>query len=78
MVNGYRAKDDSHLVDTRRVTFPDGRSAVGTATGVDAEGDLAVIAVDTAAMEAKWARLAKHNQIVSMVVLPLSTFRQPS
>jgi serine protease Do len=30
------------------VTFPDGRSAVGTATGVDAEGDLAVIAVDTA------------------------------
>jgi len=30
------------------VTFADGRSAVGTARGVDADGDLAVLAVDTA------------------------------
>jgi protein TonB len=33
---------------------------------------LAVIAVDTAAMATKWARLTKRNQIVSMVVLPFT------
>jgi protein TonB len=33
---------------------------------------LAIIAVDTAAMTAQWARLIKHNQIVSMVVLPFT------
>ena len=33
---------------------------------------LAIIAVDTVAMTAQWARLIKHNQIVSMVVLPFT------
>ena len=33
--------------DEVTVTFADGRSAVGTVTGVDHDGDLAVIAVDT-------------------------------
>jgi serine protease Do len=34
--------------DTVTVTFPDGRSARGTISGVDPDGDLAVVAVDTA------------------------------
>jgi hypothetical protein len=33
VVDGYRAKDGSHLVDARRVTFPDGRSLDGGSTG---------------------------------------------
>jgi len=33
---------------------------------------LAIIAVDTVATTAQWARLIKHNQIVSMVVLPFT------
>jgi periplasmic protein TonB len=33
---------------------------------------LAIIAVDTAAMAAQWARLTQQNQIVSMVVVPFS------
>jgi len=32
---------------TTTVTFPDGRSAQGTVTGVDVDGDLAVLEVDT-------------------------------
>jgi len=34
--------------DEVTVTFRDGRTAVGTVSGVDADGDLAVVAVDTA------------------------------
>ncbi|HUI03058.1 MAG TPA: trypsin-like peptidase domain-containing protein [Acidimicrobiales bacterium] len=34
------------------VTFPDGRRAEGSAAGVDADGDLAVVAVDTGAAPA--------------------------
>src|SRR5690349_9858526 len=34
--------------DEVTITFRDGRSAVGTVKGVDADGDLAVVAVDTA------------------------------
>lgn len=33
VVDGYRAKDGSHLVDARRVTFPDGRSLDGGSAG---------------------------------------------
>jgi len=33
VIDGYRAKDGSHLVDARRVTFPDGRSLDGGSTG---------------------------------------------
>lgn len=36
--------------DQVTVTFSDGRQAIGDATGVDAEGDLAVISVDTGAV----------------------------
>jgi S1-C subfamily serine protease len=33
--------------DEVTVTFRDGRTAIGTVSGVDADGDLAVVAVDT-------------------------------
>jgi len=33
VVDGYRAKDGSHLVDARRVTFPDGRTVYGGSPG---------------------------------------------
>jgi hypothetical protein len=33
VVDGYLAKDGSHLVDARRVTLPDGRSIVGGCEG---------------------------------------------
>jgi hypothetical protein len=39
VVDGYRAKDGSHLVDTRRVTFPDGRSVDGDTRGNGGPGD---------------------------------------
>src|ERR1700691_5724372 len=39
VVDGYRAKDGSHLVDTRRVTFPDGRSVDGDTRGNGSPGD---------------------------------------
>jgi hypothetical protein len=39
VVDGYRAKDGSHLVDTRRVTFPDGRSLSGGTRGDGGPGD---------------------------------------
>ena len=39
VVDGYRAKDGSHLVDTRRVTFPDGRSLDGGTRGDGGPGD---------------------------------------
>lgn len=33
VVDGYRAKDGAHLMDVRRVTFPDGRSVDGITPG---------------------------------------------
>jgi hypothetical protein len=33
IVDGYRAKDGSHLVDARRVTLPDGRVVSGGSAG---------------------------------------------
>ena len=33
VVDGYLAKDGSHLIDARRVTLPDGRSVSGGSTG---------------------------------------------
>lgn len=33
IVDGYRAKDGSHLMDARRVTLPDGRSLYGGSAG---------------------------------------------
>jgi hypothetical protein len=33
VVDGYRAKDGSHLVDARRVSLPDGRSLDGSSAG---------------------------------------------
>lgn len=39
VVDGYRAKDGSHLVDARRVTLPDGRSVYGGSPGDGGPGD---------------------------------------
>jgi hypothetical protein len=39
VVDGYRAKDGSHLVDARRVTFPDGRTVYGGSPGDGGPGD---------------------------------------
>ena len=33
IVDGYRAKDGSHLIDARRVTLPDGRIVSGASAG---------------------------------------------
>jgi hypothetical protein len=33
VVDGYLAKDGSHLIDARRVTLPDGRSVSGASAG---------------------------------------------
>ena len=33
IVDGYRARDGSHLADARRVTLPDGRIVSGTSAG---------------------------------------------
>lgn len=33
VVDGYRAKDGSHLIDARRVTLPDGRIVSGVSAG---------------------------------------------
>ena len=33
IVDGYRAKDGSHLMDARRVTLPDGRIVSGGSAG---------------------------------------------
>jgi Family of unknown function (DUF6152) len=38
VVDGYRAKDGSHLVEARRVIFPDGRSLDGGAPGNNEPG----------------------------------------
>jgi hypothetical protein len=39
VVDGYRAKDGSNLVDARRVTLPDGRSIYGGTPGDGGPGD---------------------------------------
>jgi Family of unknown function (DUF6152) len=39
VVDGYRAKDGSHLVDARRVTLPDGRTVYGGSPGDGGPGD---------------------------------------
>jgi hypothetical protein len=39
IVDGYRAKDGSHLVDARRVTLPDGRIVSGGSAGDGGPGD---------------------------------------
>ncbi|WP_263417285.1 DUF6152 family protein [Terriglobus albidus] len=39
VVDGYRAKDGSHLIDARRVTLPDGRSIYGGTPGDGGPGD---------------------------------------
>ena len=39
VVDGYRARDGSNLVDARRVTLPDGRSIYGGTPGDGGPGD---------------------------------------
>jgi hypothetical protein len=39
VVDGYRAKDGSHLIDARGVTLPDGRSVYGGSPGDGDPGD---------------------------------------
>ena len=39
IVDGYPAKDGSHLIDARRVTLPDGRSVYGGSPGDGGPGD---------------------------------------
>jgi hypothetical protein len=39
IIDGYQAKDGSHLMDARRVTLPDGRSIFGGAPGDGGPGD---------------------------------------
>lgn len=39
IVDGYRAKDGSHLMDARRVTLPDGRRLYGGSAGDGGPGD---------------------------------------
>ncbi len=51
IVDGYLAKDGSHLIDARRVTLPDGRSVSGGSAGDGGPGD--ALAVDDPAKAAK-------------------------
>jgi hypothetical protein len=39
VVDGYRAKDGSNVIDARRVTFPDGRTVYGGSPGDGGPGD---------------------------------------
>jgi Family of unknown function (DUF6152) len=49
IVDGYPAKDGSHLVDARRVTLPDGRIVSGGSAGDGGPGDAdSLTAVDPA------------------------------
>jgi len=49
IVDGYPAKDGSHLIDARRVTLPDGRTVSGGSAGDGGPGDNdALTAVDPA------------------------------
>jgi hypothetical protein len=41
VVDGYRAKDGSHLIDARRVTLPDGRIVSGCSAGDGGPGEAA-------------------------------------
>jgi Family of unknown function (DUF6152) len=41
VVDGYQAKDGSHLMDARRVTLPDGRNIYGGTPGDGGPGDTA-------------------------------------
>jgi serine protease Do len=58
--------------ETRRVVFGDGRTAEGTVVGVDVDGDIAVISVDTAGAPAiAWADgTAKIGQPVFALANP--------
>jgi hypothetical protein len=49
IVDGYRAKDGSRLMDARRVTLPDGRNIYGGTPGDGGPGDTATPAPTTAA-----------------------------
>ena len=40
IVDGYLAKDGSHLIDARRVTLPDGRMIYGGSAGDGGPGDV--------------------------------------
>jgi uncharacterized protein DUF6152 len=51
VVDGYPAKDGSHLIDARRVTLPDGRSVSGGSAGDGGPGD--ALAVDDPAKPKK-------------------------
>jgi hypothetical protein len=51
IVDGYPAKDGSHLIDARRVTLPDGRSVSGGSAGDGGPGD--ALAVDDPAKAKK-------------------------
>jgi serine protease Do len=59
--------------DATYVTFADGRTATGTAAGVDIDGDLAVVAVDTAG--AAPVELSTTEVAVGQVVVALSNPR---
>ncbi len=39
VVDGYLARDGSHLIDARRVTLPDGRNVSGASAGDGGPGD---------------------------------------
>ena len=43
IVDGYPAKDGSHLVDARRVTLPDGRTVSGGSAGDGGPGDATAV-----------------------------------
>src|SRR5580658_6861155 len=55
------------------VTFADGHTATGTSDGVDIEGDLAVVAVDTAGVAP--AKLSTTPVAVGQIVVALSNPR---
>jgi serine protease Do len=60
-------------VEKAYVTFPDGRSEIGEAAGVDLDGDLAVIAVDTGGAPAvAWS---DTPVVIGQVVVALSNPR---
>jgi hypothetical protein len=48
IIDGYRAKDGSRLIDARRVTLPDGRNIYGGTPGDGGPGDTAPAGTPTA------------------------------
>jgi hypothetical protein len=48
IIDGYRAKDGSRLIDARRVTLPDGRNIYGGTPGDGGPGDTAPTSAPTA------------------------------